>query len=224
MRRYLTSVGIVALACATAAAQPPRGGLRTVPGGPPIGRPIGVAQPPQGIISAPVARQSAAPFAPPPVSPILGRHPRTFGGFGGYYSPFYAPWGYSTPYYSAGPSIQIINTNVLPAPEIDLTPSRSLIPAPPLPNQHPTRARLELRAPAGAEVFINDKKIEMGGPVRNFESPELKPGESYTFDVRLRWEENGKPVEEKRTLSMRGGDFQSLQYLGAPAATTRLEK
>jgi uncharacterized protein (TIGR03000 family) len=169
--------------------------------------------------NATVMRQSSLPLVRPPVSPILGRY-RTFGGFGGGYGwGGYGGYGYGG--YGGSP-IQINNTSYYLDPIEPALPSRSLVEVPPAPNDHPTTARLTLTVPQGAEVFLQGKKAALGGTSHTFESPELKPGETYTFDVRVTWTENGKPVEEKRTLTMHAGDLQSLQYLAAAPATTRL--
>ncbi len=169
---------------------------------------------PPTFLPAPVARQSALPLIAPPVSPILNRPFPIWGTFGGF---SYFPYDY---YYSQ-PNI-IINYNY-PFPELYLPPRSFAVP-PPAPNAHPNSALLTLTVPAGAEVFIGGKKTDMSGTTRTFESPDLNAGETYTFDVRVTWKENGKEVAEKRTLDMKAGEHQSLQYVALPPAPVKLEK
>jgi uncharacterized protein (TIGR03000 family) len=80
--------------------------------------------------------------------------------------------------------------------------------------------------PVGAEVWLQGKKYDVG-PSHIFESPDLNPGETFTFDVRVTWQEKGKKVEEKRVLTMKAGDCQSLQYISltpAPPPAKKVEK
>lgn len=180
--------------------------------------------PPPPIVAPPIimpatyARQSALPLVAPPVSPILNRNVGLgrsgFGGFGGFYSPWGGNWNY--------PQSNFIFNYGLPFPW-PYFPPQSLTVPPPAPNTHPNSAMLTLSVPSGAEVSIGGKKVEISG-TRTFESPDLNSGETYTFDVRVVWKENGKEVVEKRALTMHAGDHQSLQYLAVPSSTLRLER
>lgn len=193
----------------TAQAEAQFGG-RAGPPPPPV--PFRGMSPPPVIMPATVTRQSALPLIAPPISPIMNRHQPIWGTFGGF--AYYPTYGYSQPNI-------IINYNyTYPEPYV---PPRNFAVPPPAPNAYPNLARLTLSVPAGAEVYLAGKKIEMGTQ-RTFESPELKPGESYTFDVRVTWKENGKDVEEKRSLSIQAGELQSLQYIALPPTPVRLEK
>lgn len=193
----------------------------------------GMSRPPV-IMPATVARQSALPLFAPPVSPYLARgyyrngiggYGRYGGyggyGFGGYYFPFYGGFypGYGYGYGYNNPNM-IFNYNL--AVPAGYVPSPNLAVPPPAPNDHPTTARLTLTVPTGAEVYLQDKKIEMPVTTRTFESPELKSGEDYQFNLRVIWHEGTKLVEEKKLLAMHAGEHQSLQYLALPAAPTRL--
>ena len=118
-------------------------------------------------------------------------------GYGGGYFPYYSP---VYPYYDYdyyGPAAYV--------------PPRNIAALPPIPNDHPGTARLLLKVPAGAEVWVQGRQYDVG-PNHLFESPELKPDETFTFDVRVIWQEKGKKIEEKRTLKMKAGDYQNLQY------------
>ncbi len=183
---------------------------------------------------APIGGQSSSFFAVPPVSPILNHWSNSssgygfrnfgYGGFGGYGLGYGGYGGYGLGYggYGYSPSNININYNLnFPQPYI---PPRNFAPAPPVPNDHPASALLTLQAPNGAEVWLNGEKVE-GSANRTFESPILRRDEPYTFDLRVTWREQGKTVEEKRTLTMKAGEHQSLQVHCAAAlvgATARL--
>jgi uncharacterized protein (TIGR03000 family) len=141
-------------------------------------------------------------------------------GYGGYLSGGFAPGGYDG---AGGYSSNNINIyNVLPPQPYVPFPGNLAVPAP-QPNDHPATARLTLQVPTGAEVTVNGKKVDAGSK-RIFESPDLQTGESFTFDVRVTWLEDGKAVKEARSLTMHPGDHQSLQYLAAPTAPIKVER
>ena len=51
----------------------------------------------------------------------------------------------------------------------------------------PAPADVDMRVPANAEVWFEGGKTHQTGSERHFESPDLLPGRSYTYDVRVRW-------------------------------------
>jgi uncharacterized protein (TIGR03000 family) len=67
------------------------------------------------------------------------------------------------------------------------------------------RARIWLTVPADAQVWIGGDPTKQTGEYRHFVSPPLASGRSYTYDVRVRWMKDGKPVEEERRVSVRAG-------------------
>jgi len=240
MRRTLLAVAVGCLVAIPVDARPPGGGghpggggghpgggFSTFPGGAGGGAQFRGFSP---IVptNAVVGRQSALPLIAPRVSPILGRGLGYGGiGWGGGFGWGGYGYGWGDPYYGGyyTPSAPIqINSYTVNIGALPTYGGGGLTPLPALLNEHPTIARLELRIPGGAEVWVQGKKVEFGGTAHTFESPELKPDESFTFNVRVAWKENGKEVEEKRTVTMKPGDFQSLQFIALPPATTRVEK
>lgn len=206
------------LVTSTASAQFSRGPHLGPPN--PGGFHITPSLPGPGYLPTTVVRQSTLPLTNPPISPILGRNlfPGNYpnGLYGGFYS-YYPAYGYEYGYNQ--PNITINYNNVLPEPYV---PPRNFAVPPPAPSEHPDTARLTLQVPSGAEVFLQGKKVDL--TTNTFESPDLAPGESYTFDVRVTWMEKGKQVEQKRTLVMKAGERQSLQYIATPPTAVRLEK
>jgi len=61
-------------------------------------------------------------------------------------------------------------------------------------------ATIEVRVPAGAEVWFNGARTRQTGTVRVFESPPLEPGTPYAYSVKARWTLGGKEME--RTLQV----------------------
>lgn len=231
MRTFSVASGILLVPLSLAFTAPPHGGVHTFHNG---GVPVPGISPAPVVLPATVMRQSSAPLIAPPVSPFLGHRLGYYGGYGNYGYGYgfglnglggYAGFGsFGSGYPYSNNPIQMNNYNVSfgQQPLLPLRPL-NLLPLPSLPNDHPTTARLALQVPFGAEVWLQGQKVEMGTS-RMFESPDLNPGEPFTFDLRVTWMENNKPTEEKRSLTMQPGDFQSLQFIAVAPAIKRLEK
>ena len=72
-------------------------------------------------------------------------------------------------------------------------------------------AHITLQVPAGAEVWFDGKTTRQTGPTRHFYSPPLQPGKNYVYALRVRWEQDGKSVEETRRINVRANDRVSLE-------------
>ena len=67
------------------------------------------------------------------------------------------------------------------------------------------KAHIWLRVPKSAEIWVNGVKTKQTGESRYFFSPPLTPGKKYSYQMRLRWMKDGKPVEETQRLSVQAG-------------------
>jgi uncharacterized protein (TIGR03000 family) len=84
-------------------------------------------------------------------------------------------------------------------------------------------ARLTAEFPAPAEVRL-DGVAQPGGPRREwvFDSPVLRPGQTYTFRVAARWQLDGTTYERDREVSAGPGDRRRLTVLsGTPVPAGR---
>jgi uncharacterized protein (TIGR03000 family) len=105
----------------------------------------------------------------------------------------------------------------------------------PLPPPTPLTALLQVQTPPDAEVWLEGQKMRSTGVMRHFRSPPLNPAKGYVYEVRLRWQLDGKSVEDVRHVAIRAGatvfvDFTHLATLAPkpaapadesqPAATT----
>jgi uncharacterized protein (TIGR03000 family) len=66
-------------------------------------------------------------------------------------------------------------------------------------------ARLRVKVPADADVWINKHKMAKGKTVRKFVSRRLQPGKNYTYRIRVRRQENGREVVQTRQIAVRAG-------------------
>jgi uncharacterized protein (TIGR03000 family) len=67
------------------------------------------------------------------------------------------------------------------------------------------KAHIWLRVPTNAEIWVNGVKTKQTGESRYFFSPPLTPGKKYSYQMRLRWMKDGKPVEETQRILVQAG-------------------
>jgi uncharacterized protein (TIGR03000 family) len=76
-------------------------------------------------------------------------------------------------------------------------------------------AVLTVQLPAAGEVWLNGRKSD-GKPTEEWtlKSPVLEVGQRFEFEVRARWEANGKALEYQRTLALDGGNRSRIVVVG----------
>jgi uncharacterized protein (TIGR03000 family) len=148
-----------------------------------------------------------------------------FAGGGGGYAPFvgvYAPFagGYNTggydPTVASVPSMAYFTygrtsyttESPSPIPVYDPRPVFS-----PLPPPMPLTALLQVQVPPDAEVWLDGQKMRSTGAVRHFRSPPLNPAKGYVYEVRTRWQSDGKTVEDVRHTAIRAGATIFVDFL-----------
>ena len=133
-------------------------------------------------------------------------------GLGGYYAPYYG--GYNPYYGGYGPAVYppVAAAPYAAAPNAVATSA-------PAGNQPPpdNAAHLQLIVPEGAEVWFAGARIARQGRVREFVSPPLTAGQSYTYQIVVRYTDAaGKPVEDKRGIQVRANDWISIDFTRPP--------
>jgi uncharacterized protein (TIGR03000 family) len=73
-------------------------------------------------------------------------------------------------------------------------------------------ATVDVRVPADAEVWFDGNATRQRGEMREFSSPPLTPGKEYHYDIRARWMDNGRPVEDTRRVSVRAGARTDVDF------------
>jgi uncharacterized protein (TIGR03000 family) len=73
-------------------------------------------------------------------------------------------------------------------------------------------ALIILRVPANAEVFFEGKQTSQTGRFRSFVTPALESGRDYSYEIRARWTEGGRTVEQTRKINIRAGDRLTLNF------------
>jgi uncharacterized protein (TIGR02246 family) len=64
-----------------------------------------------------------------------------------------------------------------------------------------------------AQVFFDGAPTTQRGSERRFVSPLLEVGTKYSYDIRARWMENGRMVQQARKVSVSGGDAVRVDFL-----------
>ena len=78
------------------------------------------------------------------------------------------------------------------------------------------RVHVRLVVPADAEVWFDGTKTSETGTTRDYVSPMLTPGRDYSYEIRVRWIENGQPVEQTRKVSVRAGAVTTVDFTKSP--------
>lgn len=134
-------------------------------------------------------------------------------GFNGYGVPYYPPPYYPSMDYYAPPAAAY-SESPPPAPRDDYRlppPSR-------LPPPEPNVAYIDLHVPVDATLWAQGVQMASKGTTRRFVSPPLEPGYNYSYEFRIRYQENGKDVDLVRHISVAAGDRKSLTIVEGTAS------
>jgi uncharacterized protein (TIGR02246 family) len=74
-------------------------------------------------------------------------------------------------------------------------------------------AAITVIVPPDAEVFIDGVPTKVKGASRLFVSPPLEVGTRFVYEIRARWRENGRTVDQTRQLSVTAGASARLDFL-----------
>jgi uncharacterized protein (TIGR03000 family) len=117
------------------------------------------------------------------------------------YSPGY---GYYDDYIKWAPSIVITNQ-----------PPRPALPFHPGPEAFGSAAPAQVRVfvPADAELWFSDQPTLQRGTVRLFVTAPLQGDQAFTYEVRGRWQHDGRQVERTQTVVVHAGDRVTVDLL-----------
>jgi uncharacterized protein (TIGR03000 family) len=171
--------------------------------------------------------------------PSVGRGPGPSAGHGtggaGYYrgnyggSGYYRGNGYGRSYYPGGIYLGLGLSSYGPSVYPDtayygspgVSPSYYYSPpaygrapvAPDMPPDEVARAVIEVRVPPEAEIWFEGDKTTQTGSARTFVTPDVPPGQLFTYDVRARWTgADGKVVDLTRAVQFRAGQRLTIDF------------
>lgn len=133
------------------------------------------------------------------------------------YFPAISPWGWATGWGYRSPfGFGYTFGGYLPYGFVLPVPQPAAVEPPPKPermialaNEFP--ATLSLQFPAAATVWLNGQPVKGDASEdRVLTSPVLKPGDTFTFEVKARWKQRGTEYESVRTVTLGPGERSRL--------------
>jgi uncharacterized protein (TIGR03000 family) len=121
------------------------------------------------------------------------------GGGYGYYSGYAYPQGYVAPdAYVQGPGSLTQS----------FYPTNAALSTTPIDIAH-----VRVKCPPNAQIWFDGTTTTQLGGDRLFYSPRLQSGTQYEYNVKASWNENGKPVEQTRTITVAAGRTVDLNFM-----------
>jgi uncharacterized protein (TIGR03000 family) len=78
---------------------------------------------------------------------------------------------------------------------------------------NPNDAGFIVRLPdPNAEVWFQNYRTQQMGAERHYESAALDPNQTYTFQIRARWTQNGQPMDQTRQIQARAGQNLTVDF------------
>ncbi len=150
------------------------------------------------------------------------------------YPPWYGTWGYYPyyyPYYGypawAVPAVQVVAVPQPPPPpappdarekalreEVERLRQqlRQLQEAKPRPKETAAPARLVVKLPADARLFVDNDPCPLTSATRSFNTPELRPGVTYQYTIRAEVARQGRTVAQSRRVIVRAGEETVVEF------------
>ena len=63
-----------------------------------------------------------------------------------------------------------------------------------------------------AQVIFDGDETHQRGTERDFVSPPLTPNKTYTYSVQAKWMENGKPMDQTRTVTVTPNQTATVDF------------
>ena len=63
-----------------------------------------------------------------------------------------------------------------------------------------------------AQVLFNGSLTQQTGTDREFVSPSLTPGQTYHYTIEARWNENGRVVDQTRSVPVTAGQTATVDF------------
>jgi uncharacterized protein (TIGR03000 family) len=79
---------------------------------------------------------------------------------------------------------------------------------------------INVSVPANAQIWVEGKRTTDSGAFRQFISPPLPPGREFSYDIKVRWTEDGKEVTRSRHITVHAGDVVNLSFNSGTASVS----
>jgi uncharacterized protein (TIGR03000 family) len=82
-------------------------------------------------------------------------------------------------------------------------------------------AHITVDVPADAKVWFDGALMTSTGPVRQYNSPLLTPGNRYAYDVKASWNEKGHEVTQTQKVEVAAGAHVNVDFPAPPKGTAQ---
>lgn len=106
----------------------------------------------------------------------------------------------------APPTIVPPGTPVVADPKLLLPPVTA---KPPLPQD---RAKIVVKLPPGATLYVDGRRNERTEAVREFTTPVLAAGKEYAYTMKAEWRRDGRPESQEQRIEFRGGEYLTVDF------------
>jgi uncharacterized protein (TIGR03000 family) len=139
------------------------------------------------------------------------RHPY---GYYGYYPYHYGYYGGADPNFFSGPVNVLEYNGYYPEVTPPYSEGYDAVAPPAAPNSPVADAvaRISANVPANAQLWFGNTLTFTTGPVRQFESPPLVPGNRYDYEIRATWTENGHQVTQTQRVDVAAGAHVTVTF------------
>jgi len=76
----------------------------------------------------------------------------------------------------------------------------------------PAPAHLVVKLPEQARLFIDDTACPLTSATRSFDTPDLQPGQVYSYTLRAELTVAGRPVSESKRVTFRAGEETVVEF------------
>ena len=74
------------------------------------------------------------------------------------------------------------------------------------------RAKITVKLPPGATLFVDRRRNDRSEAVREFTTPALKKGDLYTYTLRAEWKRDGQLESEERKVEFMAGEMHTVDF------------
>ncbi|HET6573014.1 MAG TPA: TIGR03000 domain-containing protein [Fimbriiglobus sp.] len=78
------------------------------------------------------------------------------------------------------------------------------------------RARITVKLPPGATLYVDGKRNDRTEPVREFSTPALEQGREYAYLMKAEVTRNGRPESQLTKVTFRAGEIVTVDFTAAP--------
>ena len=81
-----------------------------------------------------------------------------------------------------------------------------------------------VEVPADAKLYIDDTAMRTPSEHRTYQTPDLEPGQTYYYEVRVEVQRDGKPISETRRVLVRAGQEVHADFTDMATTSTAQAK